>query len=200
MSLLSNGSLYTDYLEHLRDSRKLKPSTFVANITVAINVVKFNIAVSNSSLNPSFSSVIQTHQSFQHQFQRENSVLAKRSKEGLASKSTKQFYFAHVLETLRSLKDKYFESDGLIKNRHLHDFVLLATFVRGIPSRTKELRTMRLFCESEKNMAFDYTTVDSGNFVVFHEGEHVVILQFDFKTAKTAGPTKIDLSDDTFTI
>ena len=48
-------------------------------------------------------------------------------------------------------------------------------------------------------MAFDYTTVESGNFIVFHEGERVVILQFDFKTAKTAktaGPTKIDLSDD----
>ena len=196
LSLFSNGSLYTDYLEHLRDSRKLKPSTLVAHITAAINIVKFHIAVNNSSLNPSFSSVIQTYQSFQRQFQRESSVLAKRSKEGLASKSIKQFYFAHVLETLRSLRDKYFESDGLIKNRHLHDFVLLATFVRGIPGRTKELRTMRLFCESEKNMAFDYTTVDSGNFVVFHEGERVVILQFDFKTAKTAGPTKIDLSDD----
>ena len=196
LSVFSNSTLYTDYLEHLRDTRKLKPSTLVAHITVAINVVKFNIAVSNSSLNPSFSSVIQAYQSFQRQFQRESSVLAKRSKEGLTSKSTKQFYFAHVLETLRSLRDKYFESAGLIKNRHLHDFVLLATFVRGIPGRSKELRTMRLFCESEKNMAFDYTTVESGNFIVFHEGERVVILQFDFKTAKTAGPTKIDLSDD----
>ena len=79
----------------------------------------------------------------------------------------------------------------------MHDFVLLATFVRGIPGRSKELRTMRLFCESEKNMAFDYTTVESGNFIVFHEDQRVVILQFDFKTAKTAGPTKIDLSHDT---
>ena len=91
LSLFSNSSLYTDYLEHLRDSRKLKPSTLVANITVAINVVKFNIAVSNSSLNLSFSSVIKAYQSFQRQFQRESSVLAKRSKEGLTSKPTKQF-------------------------------------------------------------------------------------------------------------
>ena len=30
----------------------------------------------------------------------------------------------------------------------------------------------------------------------FYEDERVVVLQFDFKTAKTAGPTKIDLSDD----
>ena len=111
--------------------------------------------------------MIEAYQSFQHQFQRESSVLAKRSKEGLTSKSTKQFYFAHVLETLRSLRDKYFESAALIKIRHLHDFILLAKFVRGIPGRSKELQTMRLVCESEKNMAFDYTTVESGNFIVF---------------------------------
>ena len=85
--------------------------------------------------------MIQAYQSFQYQFQRESSVLAKRSKEGLTSKSTKQFYFVHVLETLRSLRDYYFESAGLIKER-------------------------------------------------------VIILQFDFKTPKTTGPTKIDLSDD----
>ena len=114
--------------------------------------------------------MIQAYQSFQRQFQRESSVLAKRSKEG-------QFYFPHVLETLRSLRDKYFESAALTKNRHLHDFILLATFVRGIPGRSKELRTMRLFFESEKKMAFDYTTVESENFIVFQEDERVIVLQ-----------------------
>ena len=54
LSVFSNSTLYTDYLEHLRDTRKLKPSTLVAHITVAINVVKFNIAVSNSSLKSVF--------------------------------------------------------------------------------------------------------------------------------------------------
>ena len=31
---------------------------------------------------------------------------------------------------------------------------------------------------------------------MFHDDERVIILQFDFKTSKTTGPTKFDLSDD----
>ncbi len=197
LSLFSDTKLYTDYLEYLKEQRKLKPSTLVAHIIIAINIVKFNLAQSNcTSMSPGFSPAIQALQSFQRQFHREASMLAKRSREGLTKKSSKQFYFAHVLETLRSLRDKYFESTGLAKNRFLHNFVLLATFVRGLPGRSKELRTMRLFDECEKKVPFDYTTVDSGNFILFHEDERVVVVQFDFKTSKTAGPTKIDLSSD----
>ncbi len=194
LDLFNNIQLFTEYLEHLKDVRKLKPSTLVATITAAINVVKFNL--SNSDTNPSSSPQIQSYQSFQRQFQRESTMLAKRSKEGLTSKSTQQFYFAHVLETLRSIRDRYFESNGLNKSRHLHDFVLLATFVRGIPGRSRELRTMRLFDEHEKNQLFEYEKTDSGNFIVFQRDERVVILQLDFKTSKTCGPTKIDVSDD----
>ena len=91
---------------------------------------------------------------------------------------------------------RYFETTGLNKSRHLHDFVLLATFVRGIPGRSKELRTMKLFDENDKNQLFEYEKMDSGNFIVFQKDERVVILQLDFKTSKTCGPTKIDLSDD----
>jgi hypothetical protein len=127
----NNVELFTKYLEHLKDARKLKPSTLVTTITAAINVVKFNLR--NSSTDPSSSAPIQSYKSFQRQFQRESTMLAKRSKEGLAGKSTRQFYFAHILETLRSIRDRYFESKGHKKGRHLHDFVLLTTFVRGIP-------------------------------------------------------------------
>ena len=194
LDLFNNIQLFTEYLEYLRDERKLKPSTLVANITCSINIVKFNL--SNSSTNPSSSPPVQAYQSFQRQFQRESTMLAKRSKEGLTGKSVQQFYFAHVLETLKSIRDKYFESKGLKKNRHLHDFVLLATFVRGIPGRSRELRTMRLFDENEENQLFEYEKTESGNFIIFQKDERVVILQLDFKTSKTCGPTKIDLSDD----
>ena len=196
LSLFSDTNIYTDYLEFLKEERMLKPTTLVAHIIVAINVVKFNISQSSPSLSPALSPVVETYHSFQRQFQREGIMLAKRSKEGLTSKSTKQFYFEHVLETLRSLRDKYFESTGLVKNRNLHDFVLLATFVRGIPGRSKELRTMRLFDEREKGAPFDYANIDSGNFIVFQQDDLVFVLQFDFKTSNTAGPVKIDLSDD----
>ena len=142
LSLFGDTNIYTDYLEFFKDKRKLKPTTVVVHITVAINVVKFNISKSSPALSPGFSPVIQTYQSFQRQFQREGIMLAKHSKEGLTSKSTKQFYFEHVLETLRSLREKYFESTGIVKNRNLHDLVLLATFVGGIPN-CKELRKFR---------------------------------------------------------
>ena len=195
LDLFNNIELFTEYLEHLKDERKLKPSTLVATVTSAINVVKFNLS-NSSSTNPNSSPQIQSYQSFQRQFQKESTILAKRSKEGLSGKSTEKFYFAHVLETLRGIRDRYFETTGLNKSRHLHDFVLLATFVRGIPGRSKELRTMKLFDENDKNQLFEYEKMDSGNFIVFQKDERVVILQLDFKTSKTCGPTKIDLSDD----
>ena len=55
---------------------------------------------------------------------------------------------------------------------------------------------MRLIDENDKNQLFEYEKMDSGNFIVFQKDERVVILQLDFKTSKTCGPTKIDLSDD----
>ena len=88
----------------------------------------------------------QAYQSFQRQFQTQSSMFAKCWKEGLASKSTKQFYFAHVLGTSRSLGDYYFVSTGLIKDRRrLCNFILLATFIHGIPGHSKELCTMSCF-------------------------------------------------------
>ena len=40
-------------------------------------------------------------------------MISKLNKEGFTTKACKQFYFAHVLETLRNLRDKYFETTGL---------------------------------------------------------------------------------------
>ena len=81
----------------------------IAHLVIG-NIVKSNLANSACSISPEYSPLIQTYQSFQHQFNREASMLAaKRSKEGLTFKSAKQFYFQRVLETLRCLRDKYFE-------------------------------------------------------------------------------------------
>ena len=81
-------------------------------------------------------------------------------KEGLCfTKSSQQFYFAHVLETLRHLRDMYFDSKGIAKARHLHDFVLLALYVRANPGRSKEIRTLQLYLESEKNEPFISTNL-----------------------------------------
>lgn len=197
LTLFNNVELYTRYLEYLKDTRKLKPSTLVAHIIVSINVVKYNFAIFQPATNASQSREVLAYQAFQRQFQKESLILAKSAKEGLlTSKASRQFYFAHILETLRSIRDKYYETNGLQKSRHLHDFVLLATYLRAIPGRSKEMRTMKLYVESEQNEPFDYSSVNSGNYIVFELENKVFIVQFDFKTSKTFGPTKTDLSDD----
>ncbi|XP_028394270.1 uncharacterized protein LOC114545159 [Dendronephthya gigantea] len=197
LDLFNNIELYTSYVEYLKGTRNLKPSTIVAHLIIGINVLKFNLAnfQPNSPDSENASRTISALQSFQRHFQHESSMISKLHKEGFTSKATQQFYFAHVLETLRNIRDKYLETHGLEKSRHLHDFVLLATYLRAIPGRSKELRTMKLHIEADCG-TFDFTSVDGGNFIVFQEGNSVVIVQFDFKTSKSIGPTRIDVSDD----
>ena len=44
LGLFNKIQLFTEYLEHLKDVRKLKASTLVVNTTFAINVVKFDLS------------------------------------------------------------------------------------------------------------------------------------------------------------
>ena len=198
LSLFNDVHLFTSYIEYLRDDRKLMPSTITNFLTVAINVVKFNLVQVDESADTDKAPQVQSFRAFQRQFQRESYQIAKRKKEGLCfTKSSQQFYFAHVLETLRHLRDKYFDSKGIAKARHLHDFVLLALYVRANPGRSKEIRTLQLYLESEKNEPFNFDKLEGGNFIVFEPGLNVVYLvQSDFKTCKTSGPSRLDISSD----
>ena len=44
LALFNDIELYTSYIEYLKGTRKLIPSTIVAHLIIAVNVVKFNIA------------------------------------------------------------------------------------------------------------------------------------------------------------
>lgn len=196
LSLFNDTNLYTKYLQYLKDVRKLKPSTIVNFLTVAINVVKYTKNMHDPGVDIERLPEIQAYRSFTRQFSKQSYILKTRSKEGFDKKSSQKFYFAHVLETLRNLRDKYFESSGLEKARYLHNFVLLALYIRANPGRSKELRTLKIYLESENREPFDICNFETGNFIVFELGENIYLLLSDFKTSKSSGPTKTQLSDD----
>ena len=63
------------------------------------------------------------------------------------NKSSQQFYFNHILDTIRNLRAKIYETSGVQKARHLHDFVMLAMYLRVNPGRSKEIRTLQVVVE-----------------------------------------------------
>ena len=83
-------------------------------------------------------------------------------------KASQRFYFNHILDTLRNLRAKIFETTGVAKARHLHDFVMLATYTRVNPGRSKEIRTLQDFVESGEN-PFDVSSFLHTNIFVFKE-------------------------------
>ena len=82
-------------------------------------------------------------------------------------KASQRFYFNHILDTIKNLRAKIFETTGVAKARHLHDFDMLATYTRVNPGRSKEIRTLQVFVESGEN-PFDVTSFLHTN-VVFRE-------------------------------
>ena len=96
-------------------------------------------------------------------------------------KSSQQFYFNHILDTIRNLGAKIYETSGVQKARHLHDFV------------TK--RTLKVFVKSDDN-SFDPTSFIHTNVIVFSKDKTVSLVENHFKTVQSAGPRNINLSDD----
>ena len=197
LKLVSDVSLFTSFIEHLRDERKLMPSTLSNYLSAAINVVKYNIVLEDQNADPDNSPKVRSYRQFIRQFQRENYRLTKRKKEGLCTQYNQKFYFVHILETLRKLRDKYFETKGLVKARFLHDFVMLALYIRANPGRSKEIRTLKLYLECEKQKPFNFDDFQTENYIVFEQGLNVVYLvQSDFKNARSSGPTRTDVTED----
>jgi hypothetical protein len=140
------------YSKNIEKMSKLKPSTIVNFLTVAINVVKYTKKMHDAAVDFERVPEIQAYRSFTCQFSKENYILKTHSKEGFDKKSSEKFYFPHVLETLCNLRDKYFESGGLEKVRYLHNFV----YVRAMPGCSKEICTLKPYLESEKTKLLIY--------------------------------------------
>jgi hypothetical protein len=73
LSLFNDTKLYTKYIEYLKDVRKLKPSTIVNFLTVAINVVKYTKKMHDGAVDIECAHEIQAYRSLMHQFSKENS-------------------------------------------------------------------------------------------------------------------------------
>ena len=110
-------------------------------------------------------------------------------------KSLQQFFFNPILDTIRNLGAKIYETSDVQKARHLHDFVMLAMYLRVNPDRSKEIRTLQVFVESDDN-SFDPTSFIHTNVIVFRKDKTVSLVENDFKTVQSTCPRNINLSDD----
>jgi len=194
LDLFNNNAIISEYVDYLSKVRKLMPNTINAHLTAIINVIKYNFREDWSAVNTS--KAIMSCRAFQRQLSRQARMIAKRSKEGLCMKKRSQeFYFNHILDTLRNLRSKIFETAGIQKARHLHDFVMLATYLRVNPGRSKEIRTLQVFVETEENQ-FDACLFLQENVIVFKADTTVCLIENDFKTVQSTGPRNFDLSED----
>ena len=142
LSIFNSEAVVSDYVAYLSKSRKLMPSTISSHLSVAINVIKYNYR--DDPVSSHCCSQILAHRRVQRQLTRQARLFSKRAKEGLTTKSSQQFRLAYVLETLRNLHQKYLEAKGVAKARFLHDFVLISTYLRAIPSRSSEIQSLKL--------------------------------------------------------
>ena len=160
-SILQYRTVYK-FLRISKDERKLKPSISVAHIIVSISIAKFNLRT--SSMSPDSSSQVEPINIFNASFN---------ERVGCLQNAQRRVFPERPNNNTNILKQQSKKKIGTCKI-----LLLLATFVRGIPARSKELRTMRLYVEKEKNDLFDYVKTNSGNFIVFQEDERVIIVYF----------------------
>ncbi len=170
------------------------PNTINAHITAIINVIKYLFRENWAALDSD--RAYGSCKSLQRQLSRQARMIEKRNREGISMKTSSQrFYFNHILDTIRNLRDKMFETSGIQKARHLHDFVMLATYLRVNPGRSKEIRTLQVFVECD-GREFDATKFLHSNVIIFKADNTVSLYEGDFKTVCSAGPRIIDLSED----
>ena len=195
LNICNDEEIVSDFVIYLRKVRKLMPTTISSILTVLINVVKYNFR--NDPVLSIQAPQLIAYRRLQRQFAKQGRFLAKTAKEGLTSKSSKKFYFALILETLRNLKAKHFESSRAIeKSRHLHDFVLISLYLRAMPGRSNDIRLLKLFVASETNSLELSEFSSLNNSLIFSDDNRVYLVQNDHKTAKSHGPSRLDLSDD----
>ena len=170
------------------------PNTITAHLTAIINLIKYNLREDWSTYDQC--KAILSCRSSQRQLSRQAKLISRRSKEGICmKKSSQQFFFNPILDTIRNLEAKIYETSGVQKVRHLHDFVMLAMYLRVNPGRSKEISTLQVIVESDDN-SFDPTSFIHTNVIVFRKDKTVSLVENDFKTVQSACPRNINLSDD----
>ena len=102
---------------------------------------------------------------------------------------TCSFFYQNIVDVMCQLRDQYHNSTGLVNLRLLHDLTLLCLYIRALPGRAKEIRTLKLF-DMYSTTSFSTENVESLNALVFESDGSVVLIESDFKMVKAMGPSK----------
>ena len=175
------------YITYQLDFRLLNISTVVRTITVLINLAKYIHRASED-----IDSCIQLVRLKNVQRQQSHRLA---TKAGLCGNKTSTFMFQHLLDTIKSLREKVDSYRGSPRHtRILHNFVLISLCVTSMCGRSKEIRTLQLFneCVEGKEFHFDWKT-KCNVFVVSADEGKFTLYENDFKNLRSHGPSKFEI-------
>ena len=195
LSLVDDANIVQAYVTYQLEERKLNVSTVVRTLTALINLAKF--VHRNSSDVDSCVELIRL-KNVQRQLSQRQYSYQLAVKAGLANKETSTtFMFEHLGETIKSLRQKVDSFRGSPEHtRILHDFVLLSLYVTSMCGRSKEMRTLELFRESEDGKKFRFDWEKKCNVLVVSSDEgKFTLYENDFKNLRSHGPSKFEIND-----
>lgn len=194
LNLASNLKFLGEYVKYLTNVRKLMASTVSRNLSAILSALKYTQReMPDLEKLPEVIAI----RNMQRQLAREEELTRKRKREGFSTSTKNEaLLFSHILDVMRQLRDQYYTTSGITSSRYLHDFVLLCLYTRALPGRGKELRTLQLIDHTTSERQFQADSVEELNALHFQSDGSVTLTEVDFKTVKTMGPSKIDLTDD----
>ena len=150
LTLAMNSELIEEFVHFLTKSRKLMASTVARSLSSIVNIIKF---LRQNDADVEVLPEVIAIRNMQHQLSREETITRKRKREGFTSTAGERLLFSHILDVLRQLREQFHNTSGISSSRHLHDFTMLSLYIRALPGRCKELRTLRLIdnFQSENN-------------------------------------------------
>ena len=193
LRLACDKDMIESFVDYLTKTRKLMASTVARILSVIQNVIQFVVRDKNDRENlPASISLT----NMKRQLCREETYERKRKRESFDSPKGKEFFFGNIVDVLRQLREKFHNSSGLKCSRYLHDFTLLSLYIRALPGRCKEIRTLLLIDNSESDEPFSIRNDETLNALVFEYDGGIHLIESDFKTVRTTGPSRIELTDD----
>jgi hypothetical protein len=180
------------YITYQLEIRLLNISTVVRTITALINLAKY-IHRASEDIDSCVQLVRLKNVQRQLSHRQQSHRLA--TKAGLCGNKTSTFVFQHLLDTIKSLRDKVDSYRGSPRHtRILHDFVLISLYVTSMCGRSKEIRTLQLFneCVEGKEFHFDWKT-KCNVFVVSADEGKFTLYENDFKNLRSHGPSKFEI-------
>ena len=90
---------------------------------------------------------------------------------------------------MRQLKEQYYNTSGITSSRSMHDFTMLS-YIRALPGRCKQLRTLTLHDNSQSEQPFSTQNVDELSALVLERDRSMVLIETDYKNVRQVGRAK----------